>query len=76
MDGLKLDNWKQKFEQEVKSLQTEYNSYFLKHKLEDVYSIKMDESNEWEMQVNEQVPGEIKSRIEQLSLTAKPEDSI
>lgn len=75
MDGLKLDTWKERFEMEMKNLQAQYASTFKDYQ-HDLYSMKLDESHEWQLQVNEQVPKDIKSRIEQLFLAAKPEDSV
>jgi len=76
MDELKLNKWKENFEQEAKSIQTAYNSFFLTKKLEELYTIRLDKSGEWELQLNEQLPKEIRDRLTQIFLSAKPEDSI
>lgn len=76
MDEIKLTKWKERFEQEVKNIQVEYNAYFLNRKLQDVYTVKMDESHEWELVITGQLPDEIKQRLQQIFLSAKPEDSI
>jgi len=76
MDEIKLNKWKKRFEQSVNSLQTEYDAFFLNTSLDDIYSINIDESDEWELQVSNDVPNEIKGRLEQIFLASKPEDSI
>lgn len=76
MDEIKLNNWRERFEQNVKNLQTEYDAFFLNSPLADMYSISLDESDEWELQIKDNVPTEIKGRLQQLFLAAKPEDSI
>ena len=76
MDEIKLSKWKQRFEQNVNSLQTEYDAFFQNTSLDDIYSINMDESDEWQLQVRDNIPNEIKSRLEQIFLASKPEDSI
>lgn len=76
MDEIKLSKWKERFEQEVSNIRIEYNSFFMKEKLEELYSVKLDESNEWKLQLNSRLPNDIKDRLTQSFLAAKPEDSI
>ena len=76
MDEIKLNKWKERFEQEVKNVQIEYNSFFLDQKLQDAYTIELGESNEWWLIINEQVPKEIKTRLQEAFLATKPEDSV
>jgi len=76
MDEIKLNQWKVRFEQDVKNIQIDYNAFFLKQPIDQVYSINLDESNEWQLQINDNIPNEIKSTLQQLFLAAKPEDSI
>ena len=76
MDEIKLVAWKKRFEQEVKCIQTEYNSYFLNNSMEELYTINLDESNEWDLRLSAQLPKEIKDRLMQIFLSAKPEDSV
>lgn len=67
---------KKKFEQEVKQIKTEYNSIFFNKKMEELYTINLDESNEWELQLSRRLSKEIKERLMQSFLSAKPEDSV
>ncbi|MGI8599880.1 MAG: hypothetical protein ACR2KB_11570 [Chitinophagaceae bacterium] len=76
MDEIKLSKWKERFEQEISSIQIEYNSFFLKEELEKLYSIKLNESNEWELQLSSKLPNDVTDRLTQSFLAAKPEDSI
>lgn len=76
MDEIKLSKWKERFEQEVSNIRIEYNSFFMEEKLEELYSIKLDESNEWELQLRSKLPTDVKNRLTQSFLAAKPEDSI
>ena len=76
MDEVKLASWKENFEQRVKDFQTEYDAFFLNSPFDDIYYINLDESDEWQLQTRNNVPSEIKSRLEQLLLDSKPEDSI
>lgn len=43
MDGLKLDRWRENFNQEVQNLQRELDSFFNSKKLSQFYEIKEDE---------------------------------
>jgi hypothetical protein len=76
MDGIKLTMWKDRFNENVKQLLIEYNSFFLENPMQNCFEIKMDESAEWELIVKEKVPQQIKSRLQQIFLASKPEDSI
>lgn len=76
MDEIKLTRWRNRFEKDINSLQTEHNAFFLNKPLQDIYTISLDESHEWKLQVKNNIPNEIRSRLQQLFLAAKPEDSI
>lgn len=76
MDELKLDKWKENFETEVKNIQVEYDSFFLNRQFDSIYNITLNESNEWELQIDDNLPNEIKNRFQQVFLNTKPEDSV
>ena len=76
MDEIKLNRWKENFETEVKNIQVEYDSFFLNRKLDNIYNITLNESNEWELQIEDNLPNEIKNRFQQIFLNTKPEDSV
>ncbi len=76
MDGIKLEGWRKSFEEKIKSFSAEYSSYSRAQPLESVYSIQLDESNEWHLTIAQGVPDAIKERLEQLFLDSKPEDSV
>jgi hypothetical protein len=78
MDGLKLDKWQKFFEAEVKLLKTEYDTFFLPKKFEDIYQLKIDVTNQtlylWIDAEN--MPKEIENRLSELLLKTEPEDFI
>lgn len=78
MDGLKLDRWQKSFNEEVKSLQTEYDAFLLPKKFEDTYQLKIDETTQtlslWIDTDN--LPKEIEERLSELLLKTEPEDSV
>lgn len=76
MDGLKLDRWKENFLREVKNVQIEFASFFKEKDLDAYYSLQMDGSDEFSLELNDELPNEIKERLMQLLLATKPEDSI
>jgi hypothetical protein len=76
MDEIKLTEWRERFEQNAKDVEIEYNAFFLNQTPDSIYSINLNESHEWQIQINEKIPNEIKRRLEQIFLEAKPEDSI
>lgn len=76
MDEIKLIRWRETFEEEVKNIQVEFNSYFLNRTLDEIYNIRINESNEWELQIEDSIPNQIKTRLLQIFLDSKPEDSI
>ena len=71
-----MTKWRENFKREAKSVEIEYNSFFLNRKLEDLYTIDVDESQEWELKLNDELPDELKTRLQKIFLAAKPEDSI
>ncbi|RYZ56530.1 MAG: hypothetical protein EOP49_00075 [Sphingobacteriales bacterium] len=76
MDQLKLEMWKQRFDAESATIQREFKAFFLETASRDYYTIRLDESDEWELLINDDVPDEIKQRFEQSFQFAKPEDSV
>ncbi len=78
MDGLKLEKWQKSFEAEVKSLQVEYDAFFLPKKFEDTYQLKIDEANHTlSLWIDTgSLPKEIENRLSELLLKAEPEDSV
>lgn len=76
MDELKLKTWRERFERAAQDIETEHNAFFSRQKVGEVYCIIMDESDEWRLQLDEDLPNEIKSRLLQAFLTSKPEDSV
>ncbi|HNP24885.1 MAG TPA: hypothetical protein PKM63_22640 [Panacibacter sp.] len=78
MDGIKSKRWMENFNSEVQSLQTAFDSFFYKKKLNEYYRIKVDDvSLTLSLEITDNtLPHEIKERLEQILLTTKPEDSI
>lgn len=76
MDGLKLDKWKENFENEVKGVAIEFDAFLKTKGLAEYYSLEKDASDEWFLTVNDDLPNEIKERLMQVLLSTKPEDSI
>lgn len=76
MDGLKLDKWKENFENEVKNVTIEFDAFFKAKNLGELYSLQMDASDEWSLEISDDLPNEIKERLMHVLLSTKPEDSI
>lgn len=78
MDGLKLDKWQKSFNEEVKSLQTEYDAFLLPKKFEETYQLKIDEtSHTLSLWVDTgTLPKEMEHRLSELLLRTEPEDSV
>lgn len=78
MDGLKLDRWQKSFNEEVKSLQTEYDAFLLPTKFEDTYQVKIDETTQTlSLWIDtETLPKAIEDRLSELFLRTEPEDSV
>jgi len=78
MDGLKLDRWRENFNQEVQHLQIEFDNFFNNKKLNQFYEIREDEvSQSLSLVVTDNtLPQEIKDRLSKLFETTKPEDSL
>lgn len=77
MDGLKLNKWKDDFEQEVKRVDIGFEAFFKGKKLDEYFTINMSEvSQNLSLELSDQLPGEVKERLEQLFLVTKPEDSV
>lgn len=76
MDGIKLENWKERFNQEVKNIQIEFDSFFKNRRLDEYYQLTIDESDELTLKLGDNLPREIKGRLQQILISTKPEDSI
>lgn len=78
MDGLKLDKWQKSFNEEVKSLQTEYDAFLLPKNFEETYKLKIDETTQTlSLWIDtEALPKEIENRFSELLLKTEPEDSV
>ncbi len=73
MDEMKLNRWKERFEQEVKNITIEYNSFFLNEDPKEFYTIQLNNSGEWALELREDLPNEVKSKLKQTFLITKPE---
>lgn len=77
MDGIKLEKWCIAFEEQVKSIQSEYDGMFLSKKFEETWQLKPDETKHMlSLTVDEDLPVEIKEKMEKLFLATEPEDSV
>lgn len=77
MDGIKLEKWCRSFEEEVKGVESEYNALFLTKKFRDTWQLKPDETKHiLYLTIDEDLPVEIKGRMEKLLLDTEPEDSV
>ncbi len=79
MDGLKIDKWKENFEAGLATIKIEFDALFLPRKLDEFYSVKFDEvSQNLELEIlhRNELPKEIKDRITEAFLNARPEDSV
>lgn len=76
MDGIKLEHWKQRFNQEVKNVQIEFDSFFKNRRFDEYYQLTIDESDELILKLGDDLPRMIKERLQQILLSTKPEDSI
>lgn len=78
MDELKLNRWKETFNNEIRNLQTEYNAFLKQQPLTDFYKLYIEEGmQELSLKIVEEgLPKEIKNKLMQLFTNTKPEDSI
>lgn len=78
MDGLKLAKWQKSFEEEVKSLQVEYDAFLLSKRFEDTYKLRIDETDHTlSLWIDtETLPKEMENRLSELLLKTEPEDSV
>ncbi len=77
MDGIKLEKWRVAFQEEVKAVESEYNGMLLTKKFEDTWQLKPDETKHiLFLRVDEDLPVEIKDKLEKLLLATEPEDSV
>lgn len=77
MDGLKLKKWQDNFNQEVSKLEIEFDAFFKEKKLDEYFTLTMSEvSQNLSLKLNDQLPAEVKKRMEQLFMATMPEDSV
>ena len=76
MDELKLAAWRQRFNEEAKTIQTEFDAFFKDKPLDTYYQLNLDVSDELSLIIREDLPKEIRERLMQTLLATKPEDSI
>ena len=76
MDELKLEKWKNDFDAKAKNISVEFDTFFKDKKLNDYYSLKLDESSEYTIEMTDKLPRRIKERLLQLLAETKPEDSV
>lgn len=78
MDGLKLDRWQRNFNDEVLSIQIEFDSFFNNKKLNQFYELKEDEASQSLSLVitDDTLPNEIKKRLMNAFETTRPEDRV
>lgn len=77
MDGLKLTKWREDFEKEAKTLQTEYDAFLLPKKFNETYRLEISES-QWLKLVIEKdsLPKGIEDRLVDILNKTQPEDSV
>ena len=76
MDELKLEKWKNDLNAKAKSMSVDFDPFFKDKKLDDYYSLKLDESSEYTIEITDKLPRRIKERLQQLLAETKPEDSV
>ncbi len=79
MDGVKLTKWRENFKAGIGNLQIEFDAFFVEKKLDEFYSLKVDEVSQnlvLEILNQDELPKEIADRLIQIFTQAKPEDSI
>ena len=76
MDELKLEKWKENFNEEARKLEIEFATFFRNKKLNEHSELKLDESSEFFIETKDDLPQNIKERLMKLLITTKSEDSI
>lgn len=76
MDELKLEKWKNDFSAKAKNLNVEFNAFFNNRRLDEYYSLMLDESSEFTIEITDKLPRRIKEKLQQLLSETKPEDSV
>ena len=78
MNGLKLDRWQRNFNDEVLSIQIEFDSFFNNKKLNQFYELKEDEASQSLSLVitDDTLPNQIKKPLMNAFETTRPEDSV
>ncbi len=78
MDGFKLAQWRETFNNATENLEIEFDSFFKNKKLDSFYRLRLDERSENLCLVitDETLPREIEDKLTKLFMETKPEDSV
>lgn len=76
MDLVKLNRWKKNFEKGIESLKGEFDEFLKGKDLVDYYILQLDSSDEYYLQISDELPADAKKCLIDLLLETKPEDSI
>lgn len=76
MDDIKLNLWRERFENESKRIQAQFSTFFSEHIFSTCCRLVLNESHEWELKLSEELPSAITTELQQTLSTTKPEDSI
>jgi hypothetical protein len=76
MDGIKLYKWKQRFTEEAALIETEFDAFFKQQPLNAYYQLSGDKSDGLSLVFCNDLPHEIKDRLQKTLLNTKPEDNI
>lgn len=76
MDEVKLEAWKERFNEETKNIQMEFDAFFKSKNLGEWYTLSLDESDELSLSISDNLPREVRERLIKTLLITKPEDSI
>ena len=71
-----MNRWKEDFQREVENLEIEFDAFFENMELTEYYLLRVDANEELSLQINRELPLEIKERLMKLLLVTKPEDSV
>ena len=77
MDGLKLKQWIEDFNAEIKQVEVQFNTFAPKDILSDYYTLELNEtSDELSVVIKSGLPNEFENKIQQILIQTKPEDSV
>lgn len=78
MDGLKLEKWREGFNEEAQQLQTKLQGILNGKQLKEYYQLKVEETTQTlQLEFPEEgLPEEVKQQLESLLVTTTPEDSV